>query len=122
MTVQLVFKVPDGNLTEVENGSSQSRVHLGQCFEKRDKILNTARAAGGNDRHIDRVADRVQHFQIEALLHEHIEYQKDSMKDYDPDQYQILGSSEVVTNGVYTAMFISAEQSTMAEIFSGSFK
>lgn len=60
--------------------------------------------------------------EIEALLNEHIEYQKDSMKDYDPDQYQILGSSEVINNGVYVAMFISAEQSTMAEIFNGSFK
>mgnify|MGYP003317031969 CR=1 FL=1 len=60
--------------------------------------------------------------EIADLLNEHIEYQKESMKNYDPAQYEILGSSEVITNGVYVAMFISAEQSTMAEIFNGSFK
>lgn len=60
--------------------------------------------------------------EIEALLSEHIEYQKDSMKNYDPAQYDILGSSEVIANGVYVAMFISAEQSTMAEIYNGFFK
>ena len=60
--------------------------------------------------------------EIAAMLNDHIEYQKDSMKNYDPAQYDILGSSKVVTNGVYAAMFISAEQSTMAEIFNGFFK
>lgn len=60
--------------------------------------------------------------EIEVLLNEHIEYQKDSMKNYDPAQYRILGSSKVITNGVYIAMFISAEQSTMTEIYNGFFK
>ena len=71
---------------------------------------------------IVKAVDEASAAEIEALLNEHIEYQKDSMKNYDPAQYDILGSSEVVTNGVYVAMFISAEQSTMAEIYNGFFK
>lgn len=60
--------------------------------------------------------------EIETLLNKHIEYQKDSMKNYDPAQYNILGSSEVIANGVYVAMFISSDQSKMAEIYNGFFK
>ena len=71
---------------------------------------------------IVKAVDEASAAEIEALLNEHIEYQKDSMKNYDPAQHDILGSSEVVTNGVYVAMFISAEQSTMAEIYNGFFK
>lgn len=71
---------------------------------------------------IVKAVDEASAAEIEALLNEHIEYQKDSMKNYDPAQYDILGSSEVITNGVYVAMFISAEQSTMAEIYNGFFK
>lgn len=71
---------------------------------------------------IIKAVDEASAAEIEALLSEHIEYQKDSMKNYDPAQYDILGSSEVVINGVYVAMFISAEQSTMAEIYNGFFK
>lgn len=71
---------------------------------------------------IIKASDEASAAEIEALLSEHIEYQKDSMKNYDPAQYNILGSSEVITNGVYVAMFISAEQSTMADIYNGFFK
>ena len=60
--------------------------------------------------------------EIESLLNEHIDYQKDSMKNYDPAQYEILGASEVTVNGVYVAMFISAEQSTMLEIYNSFIK
>ncbi len=59
---------------------------------------------------------------IEALLYDHIEYQKDSMRNYDPAQYDILGASKVIVNGVYVAMFISAEQNAMADIYNGFFK
>lgn len=59
---------------------------------------------------------------IEAMLNEHIEYQKDSMRNYDPAQYDILGASKVIANGVYVAMFISAEQNAMADIYNGFFK
>ena len=71
---------------------------------------------------IVKAADEASAAEIAELLSEHIEYQKNSMKNYDPAQYDILGSSEVITNGVYVAMFISAEQSTMAEIYNGFFK
>ncbi len=60
--------------------------------------------------------------EIADLLNKHIDYQKDSMKNYDPAQFSILGTSEVVSNGSYVAMFISADQSKMAEIYNGFFK
>lgn len=60
--------------------------------------------------------------EIEELLNKHIEYQKDSMKNYDAAQYSVLGSSEVIANGNYVAMFISSEQGKMAEIYNGFFK
>lgn len=60
--------------------------------------------------------------EIGAQLTEHIEYQKNSMKNYDAAQFDILGSSEVVVNGVYTAMFISAEQSKMIDTFNSLFQ
>ena len=71
---------------------------------------------------IIKAVDEASAKEIEALLNEHVEYQKNSMKNYDPAQYDILGSSEVIVNGVYVAMFISAEQSAMAEIYNGFFK
>lgn len=71
---------------------------------------------------IVKAVDEASAEEIEAQLCDHIAYQKDSMKNYDPAQYEILGSSEVIVNGVYVAMFISAQQSTMAEIFNGFFK
>ena len=71
---------------------------------------------------IIKAADDASAKEIEALLNEHIEYQRDSMRNYDPSQYDILTSSEVITRGVYVAMFISAEQSTMSEIYNGFFK
>ncbi|MCQ2472455.1 MAG: DUF4358 domain-containing protein [Clostridia bacterium] len=60
--------------------------------------------------------------EIADLLNKHIDYQKDSMKNYDPAQFSILGTSEVISNGSYVAMFISADQSKMADIYNGFFK
>ena len=71
---------------------------------------------------IIKAADDASAKEIETLLNGHIEYQRDSMKNYDLAQYDILVSSRVITNGVYVAMFISAGQDTMAEIFNGFFK
>lgn len=71
---------------------------------------------------IIRAADAASAEEIEVLFGDYIEYQKNCMRNYDPLQYEILGSSEVIRNGVYVAMFISSEQSTMAEIFSGFFR
>ena len=60
--------------------------------------------------------------EAEAMLKEHIEYQMEEMRDYDAEQYKVLESSMVCTNGLYVAMFISAEQSEMEEIFNSFFK
>lgn len=60
--------------------------------------------------------------EIHDLLEEHISYQTDSMRNYDAEQYAILGSSKVVEKGCYTAMFISAEQDEMNDIFNSFFE
>lgn len=59
---------------------------------------------------------------IETKLNSRIERQKESMRNYDPAQFEILGSSTVVTNGNYVALFISADQSQMVDIFNSFFK
>lgn len=58
---------------------------------------------------------------IRSLLGEHIAYQREAMRDYDAEQYDILGSSKVIGNGCYTAMFVSAEQDEMQSIFNSFF-
>lgn len=55
--------------------------------------------------------------EIADLLGQHIISQKDSMKDYDAAQYQILQSSTVDIKGEYVAMFISASQNRMYAIY-----
>lgn len=60
--------------------------------------------------------------EIETLLNGHIDYQKDCMRDYDPEQLSILESSIVTVNGEYVAMFISADQDGMLEVFNSFFK
>lgn len=59
--------------------------------------------------------------EINGLLEEHIAYQCESMRNYDAAQYEILCSSKTVENGCYTAMFISAEQDKMNDIFNSFF-
>lgn len=59
--------------------------------------------------------------EIADLLGQHIAYQKDSMKDYDAEQYKILTSSIVDIKGEYVAMFISASQDKMLEIYDSYF-
>lgn len=71
---------------------------------------------------IVKAVDEAAASEIEALLNDHIEYQKESMRNYDAAQFEVLGSSEVITNGVYVAMFISAEQSKMADTYNAFFK
>lgn len=59
---------------------------------------------------------------IHSMLQEHIAYQSESMRDYDAEQYAVLGSSKVVKHGCYTAMFISSEQDEMNDIFNSFFE
>lgn len=59
--------------------------------------------------------------EIADLLGQHIAYQKDSMKDYDAAQYQILEKSAVDIKGEYVAMFISSSQNRMLEIYDSYF-
>lgn len=59
--------------------------------------------------------------EIADLLGQHIAHQKDSMKDYDATQYQILQSSTVDIKGEYVAMFISTSQNRMLEIYDSYF-
>lgn len=59
--------------------------------------------------------------EIADLLGQHISYQMDSMREYDAEQYKILTSSIVDIKGEYVAMFISASQSRMLEIYDSYF-
>lgn len=70
---------------------------------------------------IIKAADETAAADIGNLFTQHIDYQKDSMKNYDADQYEVLGSSKVIVNGSYAAMFISGSQDKMAEIFNSFF-
>ena len=70
---------------------------------------------------IIKAADENSAADIGNLFTQHIDYQKDSMKNYDADQYEVLGSSKVIVNGSYAAMFISGSQDKMAEIFNSFF-
>lgn len=60
--------------------------------------------------------------EIAEILNEHIEDQKKVMSNYDPKQCKVLESSMVCSNGLYVAMFISADQDKMADIFNSFFK
>ncbi len=60
--------------------------------------------------------------EIQTLLNDHIAYQSDSMRNYDAEQFKILGTSTVNVNGVYVAMFISANQAEMIDIFNSFFE
>ncbi len=59
--------------------------------------------------------------EIATLLGDHIDYQKESMQNYDAAQFEILGKSKVDVKGQYVAMFISSSQDKMLEIYNSYF-
>lgn len=91
-----------------------------------DKVIECAAvqdACGYKDEIvIIKAADSAAAAEISDILNEHIEYQKESMKNYDADQYEVLGSSRVIVSDDYAAMFISANQDSMIEIYNSFFK
>lgn len=58
---------------------------------------------------------------IAALLEDRIEYSKGQMRDYSPEQYQILTKSNVIVKGLFVSMFVSTDSAQMDEIFSSHF-
>lgn len=64
-----------------------------------------------------RAADAAAAQQTATLLEQHIEVQKDSMRNYDAAQYAVLEKSKVTVKGEYVAMFISEHQDQMIQIF-----
>lgn len=58
---------------------------------------------------------------ISALLEDRIEYSKEQMRDYSPEQYQILTKSNVIVKGLFVSMFVSADSAQMDEIFNSYF-
>ena len=96
--------------------------YYGVAAEKIAEVTAVQDACGYKDEIvIVKAVDEAAAGEIAALLSGHIEYQKESMRSYDAAQYDILCSSRVITNGNYTAMFISAAQRTMEEIFQSFF-
>lgn len=127
VNVRDVYQEITGNIAMPDETIELSKEDLSDYYGiEADKVTEFAAvqdACGYKDEIvIVKAADDTSAKEIEALLNDHIEYQKDSMKNYDAAQYDILTSSEVITNGVYVAMFISAEQAAMAEIYNGFFK
>ena len=64
-----VFQITDLHLTEMEDRCGESRVHARECLEEGDEILDLARTAGSDHRHMDSFTDLLQHLQVKALLH-----------------------------------------------------
>lgn len=127
VNVRDVYQEITGNIAMPDETIELSKEDLSDYYGiEADKVTEFAAvqdACGYKDEIvIVKAADDTSAKEIEALLNDHIEYQRDSMKNYDAAQYDILTSSEVITNGVYVAMFISAEQTAMAEIYNGFFK
>lgn len=59
--------------------------------------------------------------EIYSALTEHIEYQKNSMRNYDAKQYDILTKSKADIKGLWVSMFISSSQDEMLEIYNSYF-
>lgn len=55
--------------------------------------------------------------EMKAVFEQHIEDQKETMKNYDPEQYRVLGASIVQQDGVWVAMFISENQAAMLDVY-----
>ena len=64
-----MFQITDLHLTEMEDRCGESRVHARECLEEGDEILDLARTAGSDHRHMDSLTDLLQHLQVKALLH-----------------------------------------------------
>ncbi len=62
-----------------------------------------------------KAADEASAQEIASLLTEHIEYQKESMRNYDAAQFEVLNGSKVDIKGVWVAMFVSSSQDKMLE-------
>lgn len=58
---------------------------------------------------------------VRNQLKDHIEYQKEQMKNYSPEQYALLEKCDTVENGNYIALFISDNADRMTEIFNSAF-
>ena len=54
---------------------------------------------------------------IKALAEERLEYQAEAMKNYLPDQYEILKQGKVLVKGRYVALFVSPEVEKMQALF-----
>lgn len=60
--------------------------------------------------------------EIEDIFEQHIEDQKKTMKNYDPEQYQVLGSSIAEEDGVWVALFVSEDQAAMLDVYNSYVK
>lgn len=58
---------------------------------------------------------------VKSALEEHLEYQKNEMRDYSPEQFAILEKCKVEAKGNYIALFISENAARMSEIFNETF-
>lgn len=60
--------------------------------------------------------------EISALLEQKLADDAEAMRTYLPEQYEIIRSCGVDTNGVYVSMFVSADAATMIDIYNSYFR
>jgi hypothetical protein len=56
---------------------------------------------------------------VEEKLQNRLENRKSELKDYLPDQYEIVSNCQVVRDGVYVRLIISPEEEQLVEIYQG---
>lgn len=59
---------------------------------------------------------------IETALNDYLEYKKEEMKSYLPEQYNVLTKCNVNVDGLYVSLFISASAGEINEIYNGYVK
>lgn len=102
----------------VELGVNDLLDYYGIAAEGIEEVSAVQDACGYKDEIVIlKAADEKTAEDAAAHLEDHIGYQRESMKNYDPEMYDILTQSEVIRQGKYAAMFISREQDAMEDIF-----
>lgn len=59
---------------------------------------------------------------IETALNDYLEYKKEEMRTYLPEQYEVLNNCSVNVNGLFVSLFISSSADEINEIYEGYVK
>lgn len=59
--------------------------------------------------------------EIEGILNERLADSKEAMRNYSPEQFDILEKSHIDVSGKYVSMFVSADAATMIQVYNSFF-